>query len=48
MAVAPFAIQCKRDDKWVTIQTDELVPGDFVSVGACLALLAVIATHAEL
>ena len=33
MAVAPFAIQCRRDKKWVTIQSDELVPGDVVSIG---------------
>lgn len=33
MAVAPFPIQCMRGGKWVTIQTDELLPGDVVSVG---------------
>lgn len=33
MAVAPFPIQCVRGGKWVTIQTDELLPGDVVSVG---------------
>ena len=33
MAVAPFPIQCIRGGKWVTIQTDELLPGDVVSVG---------------
>ncbi|EKM53145.1 uncharacterized protein PHACADRAFT_163440 [Phanerochaete carnosa HHB-10118-sp] len=32
MAVAPFPINCKRDGKWETIQTDELLPGDIVSV----------------
>ncbi|KAI0084671.1 endoplasmic reticulum Ca-transporting P-type ATPase [Irpex rosettiformis] len=32
MAVAPFPIHVKRDNKWVTLQTDELVPGDVVSV----------------
>jgi len=33
MAVAPFPIQCMRGGKWVIIQTDELLPGDVVSVG---------------
>lgn len=33
MAVAPFPIQCMRSGKWITIQTDELLPGDVVSVG---------------
>ena len=33
MAVAPFPIQCMRGGKWVTIQTDELLPGDVVSIG---------------
>ena len=33
MAVAPFPIQCIRGGKWVTLQTDELLPGDVVSVG---------------
>ncbi|KAI0946865.1 hypothetical protein AcW1_010201 [Taiwanofungus camphoratus] len=32
MSVAPYPIQCKRDDKWSTVQTDELLPGDVVSV----------------
>jgi len=33
MAVAPFPIQCMRGSKWITVQTDELLPGDVVSVG---------------
>lgn len=32
MSVAPYPIQCKRDGKWATIQSDELLPGDVVSV----------------
>ncbi|PCH41918.1 endoplasmic reticulum Ca-transporting P-type ATPase [Wolfiporia cocos MD-104 SS10] len=32
MSVAPYAIQCLRDGKWVTVQTDDLLPGDVVSV----------------
>ena len=33
MAVTPYPIQCKRDGKWSTVQTDDLLPGDIVSVG---------------
>ncbi|EGO29932.1 cation-transporting ATPase [Serpula lacrymans var. lacrymans S7.9] len=32
MSVAPYAIQCLRNSKWVTIQSDELLPGDVVSI----------------
>ncbi|EMD32432.1 endoplasmic reticulum Ca-transporting P-type ATPase [Gelatoporia subvermispora B] len=32
MSVAPYPIQCKRDNKWAIIQTDELLPGDIVSI----------------
>ncbi|CCM06202.1 uncharacterized protein FIBRA_08445 [Fibroporia radiculosa] len=32
MSVAPYPIQCRRDGKWATIQSDELLPGDVVSV----------------
>lgn len=32
MSVAPYPIQCLRDSKWITLQTDELLPGDIVSV----------------
>ncbi|OAX38565.1 hypothetical protein K503DRAFT_151206 [Rhizopogon vinicolor AM-OR11-026] len=32
MAVAPYPIQCYRQSKWITIQSDELLPGDVVSV----------------
>src|SRR5882757_2124211 len=35
MAVAPYPIQCYRQSKWITIQSDELLPGDVVSVGRC-------------
>lgn len=34
MSISPYPIQCHRDNKWSTIQTDELLPGDLVSVGA--------------
>ncbi|KII85628.1 hypothetical protein PLICRDRAFT_166290 [Plicaturopsis crispa FD-325 SS-3] len=32
MSVVPYAIKCLRDSKWTTIQSDELLPGDIVSV----------------
>ncbi|KAF8958414.1 endoplasmic reticulum Ca-transporting P-type ATPase [Flammula alnicola] len=32
MSVVPYPIQCYRDNKWVKIQTDNLLPGDVVSV----------------
>ena len=32
MSVAPYKIQCYRDRKWQTISTDELLPGDVVSL----------------
>ncbi|KAI0045926.1 endoplasmic reticulum Ca-transporting P-type ATPase [Auriscalpium vulgare] len=32
MSVVPFPIQVLRDNKWSTVQSDELYPGDIVSV----------------
>ncbi|KAG9049932.1 hypothetical protein FS837_008518 [Tulasnella sp. UAMH 9824] len=32
MSIAPYPIQCLRDKKWQTIQTDHLLPGDVVSI----------------
>ncbi|KAF8876645.1 endoplasmic reticulum Ca-transporting P-type ATPase [Infundibulicybe gibba] len=32
MSVEPYPIQCYRDSKWITLQTDKLLPGDIVSV----------------
>ncbi|PPQ99954.1 hypothetical protein CVT24_009533 [Panaeolus cyanescens] len=32
MSVAPYPIQCYRNGKWIQLQTDELLPGDVVSV----------------
>ncbi|EJT96555.1 hypothetical protein DACRYDRAFT_60338 [Dacryopinax primogenitus] len=32
MPIAPFLILCYRDKKWRTVDTDELVPGDIVSI----------------
>ena len=38
MAVTPYPIQCLRDNKWNTLQTDELLPGDVVSIGTLINL----------
>ncbi|KAF8528348.1 endoplasmic reticulum Ca-transporting P-type ATPase [Hysterangium stoloniferum] len=32
MSITPYPIQCRRNNTWITVQTDELVPGDLVSV----------------
>ncbi|KAH8096846.1 endoplasmic reticulum Ca-transporting P-type ATPase, partial [Cristinia sonorae] len=32
MAVTPYPIQCKRDGKWSSISTEDLLPGDVVSI----------------
>ena len=39
MSIEPYPIQCYRDGKWVKVQTDELLPGDVVSLGKCLCSL---------
>ncbi len=33
MSVAPFPIQVLRNSKWSVLQSDELLPGDVVSLG---------------
>lgn len=33
MSIEPYPIQCYRDGKWDKVQTDELLPGDMVSLG---------------
>ncbi|ORY90726.1 hypothetical protein BCR35DRAFT_299290 [Leucosporidium creatinivorum] len=32
MSIKPYAIQTRREGKWIEIQTDELLPGDLVSI----------------
>ena len=32
MSIEPYSIQCYRDNKWTAIQSDELLPGDIVSL----------------
>lgn len=34
MSIKPYAIMTRREGKWVEVQTDELLPGDVVSIGA--------------
>jgi cation-transporting ATPase 13A1 len=36
MSVIPYPIQCFRDGSWITVQTDQLLPGDLVSIGTLL------------
>jgi Cation transport ATPase len=36
MSVVPYPIQVYRDAKWTEIQTDQLLPGDLVSIGKLL------------
>lgn len=36
MSVAPYPLQCKRDGKWSFIQSDDLLPGDVVSISKFL------------
>lgn len=36
MSVAPFPIPVLRDSKWSVVQSDELLPGDVISLGTCL------------
>ena len=36
MLIKAYPIQCYHDRKWVKVQTNELLPGDVVSLGECL------------
>jgi hypothetical protein len=36
MSVAPFPIPVLRDSEWFVFQSDELLPGDVISLGTCL------------
>jgi manganese-transporting P-type ATPase len=36
MSITPFPIQCLRNAQWTIVQTDELLPGDVVSIGASI------------
>lgn len=33
MSIKPYAIMTRRENEWIAIQTDELLPGDLVSIG---------------
>lgn len=41
MSVAPYPLQCKRDGKWSVIQSDELLPGDVVSISKYRVLIPI-------
>jgi manganese-transporting P-type ATPase len=32
MSVTPYPVQCYRDGEWTIVQTDQLYPGDLVSI----------------
>jgi manganese-transporting P-type ATPase len=36
MSIKPYNIQTRREGKWIEILTDELLPGDLVSIGEAL------------
>lgn len=36
MSIKPYAVNVRREGKWQEVQTDELLPGDLVSIGKCL------------
>lgn len=37
MSIKPYAILTRRENVWIEIQTDELLPGDLVSIGSSFA-----------
>lgn len=38
MSIKPYNILTRRENEWIEIQTDELLPGDLVSISKSLAL----------
>ena len=38
MSIAPYLIQCFRDNKWQTLQMDKVLPGDVVSISESLLI----------
>jgi magnesium-transporting ATPase (P-type) len=40
MSIAPFPIPVLRDSKWSVLQSDELLPGDVISLGTCFVFIA--------
>lgn len=39
MSIAPFPIPVLRDSKWSVLQSDELLPGDVISLGTCFVFI---------
>lgn len=33
MSIKPYGIMVRREKQWIEVQTDELLPGDLVSIG---------------
>lgn len=45
MSIKPYAILTRRENVWIEIQTDELLPGDLVSIGSSLRSLSLPGRH---
>jgi len=39
MSIKPYGIMVRREKTWIEVQTDELLPGDLVSIGESLLFL---------
>lgn len=39
MSVPPYMINAFRDGKWAEVMSDQLVPGDLVSISASVPLI---------
>jgi hypothetical protein len=39
MSIAPFPIPVLRDSMWSVLQSDELLPGDVISLGTCFVFI---------
>lgn len=39
MSIKPYGIMTRRENKWIEVQTDELLPGDVVSISGLLSYL---------
>lgn len=39
MSIAPFPIPVLRGSEWSVLQSDELLPGDVISLGTCFVFI---------